>query len=280
VNNTINCPTCGHQLIVDVLTNETMPCPECGTVATTNDSGRLIPDPTHQTNINRQKFFEIATVIVLIFVGFGYFAISSGGAARGAGSTALHDLAAILESENFTHLQDSNALGQTFHSYTTELNTLQIQTDLVALQASEETQAIIITVFLPNGDSLPPADKFDAIIQDTFNDISELTELLIPSSTDSLSKALKTTVPVTSNETKFHKGVAQTSSGWKITYQIYRTYNTEQAVPMLLFIFQHLDAASDPQNEAFSQVLFNAANSGQNILQAMQNHEKENSAEN
>jgi hypothetical protein len=44
-------------------------------------------------------------------------------------------------------------------------------------------------------------------------------------------------------------------------------------MPLLLFIYQRLDAASDPSRQNFNQVLFTAANEGANILRAMQDLE-------
>lgn len=270
----INCPSCGHELAVDVLTKEPRPCPQCGSVATVDETGRLIPDAEHQGNINRQKFFEIATVIVLIIVGFGYFAISNGRTFNQAsGSTTTPDLSAILRSENFVSEDAFNALGKTVHSFHAQGDLLYTSIDLIAENGSDETEAIIVVADLPAGTPFPSDDITGHAVQETFDEITRLGELLIPSSTQSLSKAVSTTVPVSNGSTRFHKGVAQTNSGWKITYIAYRAYEENgKDIPLLLFIYQRLDAASDPTQESFNQILFNAANNGVNIRQAILDH--------
>lgn len=270
----INCPSCGRELVVDVLTGEPRPCPQCGSVATVDESGRLVPDAEHRININRQKFFEIATIIVLIIVGFGYFAISTGRTApRGNGSTTVTNLSAILLAENFEQRDTSTAFRRRFHSFHAQDGILRTTINLISAEDSDQTEAIIFAAGLPAGEPFPSDKVAEKAVQHTFDEITRLGELLMPSSTQGLSKAVNTTVPVSSGKIKFRKGVAQTNSGWKITYIAYREYEQNDAhVPLLLFIYQRLDAASDPSLKDFNQVLFTAANNGADILQSMNDH--------
>ncbi len=271
----INCPSCGHELAFDVLSGEPRPCSQCGAVPEVDESGRLVPDAEHQLNISRQKFFEVSAVVVMIIVGFGYFAISKGRTeANATGSTTVTDLSAILRAENFEERDSSTALDQTFHQFLLGNAILQTSVSLVSDEGSEQTYAILISAGLPAGKTFPPDDIAEKAIQDTFDEIADLGELLVPSSTQGLSKAVHTTVPVSNGSTRLRKGVAQTSSGWKITYIAYRAMEeNEVEMPLLLFIYQRLDAASDPSRQNFNQVLFTAANEGANILRAMQDLE-------
>ena len=67
------------------------------------------------------------------------------------------------------------------------------------------------------------------------------------------------------------KGVAQTSSGWKITYINYRAYEeNEQGIPLLLFIYEQLNTASDTELEDFHLALYKAINTGIDIKTSMQ----------
>jgi hypothetical protein len=272
---TINCPSCGTEIPVDVLTGEPRPCKKCGAVATVDESGRLIPDADHQNNINRQKFFEIAAVIVMILVGFGYFAISNDGTGSGvAGSTSSADLGAILRAEEFKELGQASALNQTFDQFRAQAGILQTSVDVVSVNDNSQADAILIAVGLPSGKTMPPDAVAEKAIQEAFDQVTELAELLLPASTESLSKAVNTTVPVTHGDIVIRKGVAQTNSGWKITYINYRAMaQNEVETPLLLFIYQRLDAASDPAQKEFNQVLFTAANEGWNVIAAMQRHE-------
>ena len=119
----LDCPSCGNALVVDALTGEPRPCAECGALAEVDESGKLLPNPEHQSNINRQKYFEIATVIIMIIVGFGYFAISN--SSPGIGSTATEDLAAILRSENFDH-SGTTVISQEFRQFDLQRDILTI----------------------------------------------------------------------------------------------------------------------------------------------------------
>jgi len=248
-------------------------------VTTLDEEGKLIPNPEHQVNINRQKFFEIATVIVMIFVGFGYFAISNKSiSSQGNGSTTITNLEAILNSEDFEQLDSSTVLNHTFRNYTKKDAILQTLINLISIEGSDQTNAVIFTASLPSGTPLPPSDVLDKTVQNTFDEIARIGELLIPVSSQGLSKAVSTTIPVSNPNAQFLKGVAQTNSGWKITYIAYSMHTkSEEDTPLLLFIYQHLDAASDPALESFNQVMFSAANDGYNILQAMHDYSEEGS---
>ena len=240
-------------------------------MAAVDESGKLIPEADHQTNINRQKYFEIATVIIMIIVGFGYFAISSGRAGiEVTGSTSATDLGAILRSENFEQLESETILGQTFDRYRVQNGLLRTVVDVVSTDGDEQTNAIIFSAGLPGDTPFPSDDIAEKAIQDSFDEIARLGELLVPSSIEGLSKAVNTTVPVSNSITEFRKGVAQTNSGWKITYIAYRAYEEDGSdIPLLLFVYQRLDAASDPAQESFNKTLFTAANEGENIIEAM-----------
>jgi hypothetical protein len=273
----IHCPSCGTALAVDVFTKEPRPCTECGAIPTLDDSGRLIPDAEHQNSINRQKYFEIATVITIIIVGFGYFAISIGRTPGGdVGSTTIENLGAILRSEGFEGSQASTALDREFTGFVKQGKILRTTIDLVGAVDSDVTEAIIFATSLPTGRPFPSDDIAKAAVQESFNEIVHLGELLVPASTDGLSKAANTTTEVKSGDINFRKGVAQTSSGWKITYIAYREYDENgEDIPLLLFIYQRLDAASNPALETFNEILFSAANDGLDIRETMAAYSEE-----
>lgn len=269
--NSIQCPSCGEALTFDVLSGEPRPCAKCGAVPAVDESGKILRDPDHQQSINRQKYFEIATVITLIIVGFGYLAISIGRRPdAGDGTATISNHTAILLSDGYEQVESTRAMDQRFHSFRLQDETLLTSIDLVSADEGDRTQVIIFSVGLPSEKTMPSVEVAAKMVQDAFDSIADLGERLVHDSTLGLSKAVKTTVVVTNDDTRFHKGVAQTSSGWKITYIAYREVDGEgDTIPLLLFIYQRLDAASDPALESFNHILFSAANDGKNIRQAM-----------
>lgn len=269
--NSIQCPSCGEPLAFDVLSGEPRPCAKCGAVPPVDENGKILRDADQQQTINRQKYFEIATVIILIIVGFGYLAISTGRSPdAGDGTTTITNHTAILLSDGYDQAESTRAMGQRFHSFRLRGDTLLTSVDLVSADDGERTQLIIFSVGLPSEKAMPSDDEAATMVQEAFDAVAELGERLVRQSTQGLSKAVNTTVAVTNDDTRFHKGVAQTSSGWKITYVAYREVDEEgDTIPLLLFIYQRLDAASDPALEPFNHVLFSAANDGKNIRQAM-----------
>ncbi len=235
-----------------------------------------MPDEDHQQKINRQKYFEIASVIILILVGFGYMAISSGrNAAPGDGTSTIANLSALIEGQGFQVLGSSMALTREFHGFSEQGDILNTSVELVSPESGQDAEAIIFAVGHPQGTPFPSDDVAEAAVQAAFDRVAKLGEVLVPSSSQGLSTAVNTTVEVSSGAVRYLKGVAQTSNGWKITYVAYREYEGGGGqVPLLLFVYQRLDAASDPALEDFNQVLFTAVNESTNIKQAMIAHEQ------
>lgn len=275
----MTCPQCGAPLNIDVLTREPRPCAQCGTEYSLDSEMRPKPDAELQQTINRQKYFEIAAVVIMILVGFGYLAISTNKSQTAASNQASPtDLASMLTTQGFQEAIPSTILGQEFQTYTQQNEILQTTVDLISF--GEESQSaigtILIAVSLPKDRPLPPDEIIEPAIQKTFNAVTELGEGLVPHSTHGLEKAISTTVPISNTPIQHHKGVAQTSSGWKITYINYReVQESEYETPFLLFIYQKLSIASNPHYESFHKTLYTAINSGQNIKRTMQQQENE-----
>ena len=164
----------------------------------------------------------------------------------------------------------STALDREFTGFVKQGKIFRTTIDLIAAKDNDATEAIIFATSLPAGRPFPSDDIAEAAVQESFNEIVGLGALLVPASTEGLSKAANTTTEVKSGDIDFRKGVAQTSSGWKITYIAYREYEENGGeVPLLLFIYQRLDAASNPALETFNEILFSAANDGLNIRETM-----------
>ena len=265
----MTCPQCGAALSIDLLTREPRPCSTCGTIFSLDSPDRPNPDPDHQQSINRQKYFEIAAVIIMIIVGFGYLAISTG---IDQNSASTHQtkaqLSSILTEQGFQSTDSPTIQGQSFQTFTQQGELLRTTVDLISY--SDDTQTalgtILIAVSLPEGHPFPPDTIIEPAVQKAFNTVTDLTEALVPHSTPGLEKAVSTTVPMSINSVKHHKGVAQTSSGWKITYINYREYKDgEHEVPLLVFIYQKLSVASNSNFESFHQALYKAVNEGGDI---------------
>lgn len=266
----INCSVCGAALSFDVFTGEPRPCPNCGTKPPVNAEGHIVASDEHQQNLRNQKYFEVATVIILILVGFGYLAISIGNRPiAGDGTSTLANLASVVGSVDFVQGDQVESAEHVFHPYTRE-GDLHTAIDFVLREGKERVDTIIVSVSLPPGTELPSNERAGELAQEAFNDVAELSDRLVPTSLEGLSNAVRTTTDVADGDTAFLKGVAQTANGWKITYILYRNVEpNESGIPFLLFIYQHLEAASDPAQEAFSKALFTAANDGMTIRTAL-----------
>jgi hypothetical protein len=272
----MTCPQCGAALYIDVLTREPRPCTACGATYSLDSPERPQPDVEHQQTINRQKYFEIAAVMIMILVGFGYLALSiNNREARDATEALSHDLSSILEVEGYEAKGTSNIQGQRFETFIHQSAVLRTTIDLVTLgdSATHNHNAFIIAVSLPEGQTVPPVAVIEPAVQEAFNAISLLGEELLPRSTPSLQKAVATTAPISNSPVDHLKGVAQTNSGWKITYINYReVQGTEFETPFLLFVYQELNAASNSDFETFHKALYKALSEGQEIKRVFNEH--------
>jgi hypothetical protein len=271
----MTCPQCGAPLNIDVLTREPRPCKECGATYSLNSEERPQPEPEHQQSINRQKYFEIAAVIIMIIVGFGYLALSINAresAGTGVSGTAA-DMPSILAKQGYKDEGTTTILDQRFDTFTQQSGILRTTVDLMSLgtEANSEINAFIIAVGLPPNQPLPPDEVIAPAVQEAFNSVTQLSEALLPHSTPGFEKAVATTAPIQLNTVYHLKGVAQTSSGWKITYINYRAYEeNEHGIPLMLFIYERLNTASDTELEDFHLALYKAINTGIDIKTSMQ----------
>jgi hypothetical protein len=268
----LNCPSCGTQLTFDVFSGEPRPCTNCGARAAVNETGTINQDPEHQQNINRQKYFEIATVIILILVGFGYLSISTGQTpAANDGSAKIHDLVDIVEGMDYISGDVLQAGEQTIHPLHLTGPILNSSVDIISATDSEVAHTIILSVHFPANETFPADDIAEPAIQEAFNASATLGELLVPRSTESLSKAVNTTAEKKKDGKHLFRGAAQTSSGWKISYIAYREIDKtgDRDIPLLLFIYQQLDAASDPMLQTFNERMFATVNAGGDIRDAL-----------
>ena len=267
----MNCPTCGNPLQADVLSGEIRPCSRCGSVRE-----KPAPDPEHQHRINKQKGFEIATIIVLVIVGVGYFAISNRPpAGQGDGPNTVAKLLQIVTSHDYTSEGESLILGRKFHSYRRQEGVFQSTIDLIEDAETNSVEAILIVVSHPAGKTFPPDDVAEAATQDALNTMVRFGEALIPSSPPALQKAA-ITMSLGKRGILHNKGVAQTSDGWKVTYITYREYEEDgEDVPLLLFLYQRLSAASSPDLADFNRVLYESINVGQDPKSGLRAYEAE-----
>ena len=237
-------------------------------------SEKPAPDPKHQRRIDKQKGFEIAAVIVTIIVGLGYFALSNRApAGQGDGSDTVANLLHIITSNGYASEGESLILGKKFHSYRRQDGVLQNTIDLIEDVETESVEAILIVVGHPGGETFPPDKVAEAATQDALDTMVQFGEALVPSSTPALRKAAATMSPA-KRGLMHNKGVAQTSDGWKVTYIAYREYEEDgEAVPLLLFLYQRLSAASSPGLAGFNRVLYDAINAGEDPKSRLLAHE-------
>ena len=267
------CPSCGYPLQTDVLSGEIRPCSRCGSVREM-PSEKPAPDPEHQHRINRQKGFEIGTVIILIVVGVGYFAIRNRvPQGRVDGPVTMSSVSNIVFAHDFEPTGESSILSHRFRSYSREEPILRTSLDIISEEDDEAVEALLIVVSHPGGKPFPSDDVAERAIQEGFDEMSDLGERLIPSSRSALQKAVITMT--SGKEGLLHnKGVAQTSDGWKITYITYREYEeTGEDIPLLLFLYQRLSAASDPERGEFNRVLYESINAGTDAKSGLRAYE-------
>lgn len=258
-----NCPNCGYPLQADVLSGEIRPCSRCGSVREM-PSEKPAPDPEHQHRINKQKGFEIAAVIVTIIVGVGFFAIRNRApAGQGNGSDTAANMLYLVDGHDFSSEGESFILGKKFQSYRRQEGVFQSTIDLIEDAETESVEAVLIVVSHPAGKTFPQDDIAETAIQDALDTMVHFGEVLIPSSPPALQKAAATMS--TGKQGLLHnKGVAQTSDGWKVTYITYREYKEDgEDIPLLLFLYQRLSAASSPELADFNRVLYESINAGE-----------------
>jgi hypothetical protein len=264
-NATSECPHCGHPLTRDVLTGELRPCTNCGSmIGSINEKAEF--EPEHQERIRKQKMFEIGIVVILIVVGVVYLSTFS---KQPLGSTAQNTTAeefrSIFESKEYKLVSEKTSTEKQFHSYQRTSGVLEHDAHLVIPARTNEIEAFIISASVPAGKEYPDATTAQQATQKSFNLITRLAESLLPASTLALEKAAAT-MTAGNGEIQHQKGVAQTTGGWKVTYIMYRESNDSGlAIPLLLFIYQDLDAASSPDSESFNRFLYNGINNGKSI---------------
>ncbi len=226
-------------------------------------SDKPAPDPEHQHRINRQKGFEIGTVIILIAVGVGYFAISNRASqGRADGPITMSSVSNVVFAHDFEPTGESSILDRRFLSFSREEPILRTSLDIISGEDDEEVEALLIVVSHPGGKPFPSDDIAERAIQEGLDEMSDLGQGLIPSSHTALQKAV-ITMSAGKEGLLHNKGVAQTSDGWKITYITYREYEeTGEDIPLLLFPYQRLSAASDPERSEFNRVLYESINAG------------------
>lgn len=268
----MTCPQCGAELAIDVLTREPRPCGACGVVFSLESSERPQPEAEHQHAINGQKYFEIAAVIVMILVGFGYLAISNGQESV-ATPISQGDYPSLLSEHGFRAVDSTTLQGLSFETFQRDQGLLRSTVDLISFEAAGQQTlgAIVVAVALPKERPFPSDALIEPAVQEAFNGASLLAEALVPHSTPGLEKAVKTTAPITQGSLNHHKGVAQTHSGWKITYINYREYaGNGEDVPLLLFIYETLDFASDVEVKNFHEALYTSARLGDDLKRTLQ----------
>lgn len=256
------CPSCGNPLQTDALSGEIRPCSRCGSVRGM-PSEKPVPDPEHQHRIKRQKIFEIGAVMVMIVVGVGYFAISNRASqSRTVGPITMSSFSNIVFANDFEATGDTSILGHRFRSYSREEPILWTSLDIISAEDDEAVEALLIVVSHPGGTPFPTDEVAERAIQEGLDEMADLCEHLIPSSNLALQKAV-ITMSAGKEGVLHNKGVAQTSDGWKVTYITYREYEeTGEDIPLLLFLYQRLSAASDPELGDFNRVLYESINSG------------------
>jgi hypothetical protein len=264
-NPTSECPHCGTPLMRDVLTGDLRPCNHCGSmIGSINEKAEFEPD--HLERLRKQKIFEIGIVVTLIIVGVVYLsAFSKRPSGPNARSTSIDEFSTVIDSRGYELVSESNSEEKQFHSYQRSFGILQHDLHVIAPTQSDQVEAFTISASVPAGEQYPQAQQADDATQKSFNSIVNLAESLLPTSTDALKKAAAT-VTEGKGSTRHEKGVAQTTDGWKVTYIMYRKAEDDGSeIPLLLFLFQRLDAASNPDNESFNRVLFNGIGNGKPI---------------
>jgi len=263
------CPHCGHSLTRDVLTGELRPCTNCGSmIGSINEKAEF--EPEHLDRLRKQKIFEIGIVVTLIVVGVVYLStFAKQPIGESARSTDVAEYDSVIESRGYAHVSDISAGGKAIRSFRLRLDTIEHEVFLVAPTDSESVEAFILSASVPAGDEFPKGDAANDLVQKSFNLLGRLAESLLPTTKTALEKAIATTTPG-KGKAAHEKGVAQTTDGWKVTYIMYRSYEDDGSkIPLLLFIFQQLDAASNIENETFNRYLYAGVNDGKTIQAVM-----------
>ena len=152
MGNPITCPVCGSELTLRAAAPG--PCVSCGVVLTVDESGQLVPDETYQEGINKQKYFEIATVIILILVGFGYFAISTSEQGMGEQLRTATDIQAVLTENGYAVLPLQEGDGHTAHQLALAGEPFESESLLIRPKDSDDVIAVIMTVQHENATEL------------------------------------------------------------------------------------------------------------------------------
>lgn len=258
--NETTCPSCGHPMPVDALTGEARPCTRCGSTRGMS-SEKPVPDPEHQQRIKKSKGFEIAAVVVMILVGLTFVSIR-GGTSTDDTSASLISVSNVIGAHDYEFSGESTLRGRKFLGYRKREGVFQKSIHLIANDESDALEAVLIVVAHPGGRPFPPDEVAEAAIQESLGEVVRLSGEMIPSFFQALENAAMT---MTEGRVgvSHRKGVSQTGDGWKVTYVIYREYEeTGEDIPLLLFFYQRLSAASDPELAEFNGIVFEAINEG------------------
>ncbi|MBX7255731.1 MAG: hypothetical protein K1Y02_05180 [Candidatus Hydrogenedentes bacterium] len=232
------------------------------------ESGSIpLPTPEHQQRITRQKWFEIATVILLIAGGLTFLGWRDyRNHHRPDPAATLGESVKTVEAAGYRPAGTAEILGRQFVSFVQPLEDFECHVDLVGLGAEHPVDTAVIWL-TPLSGSVDPSEQS---LQKAVNTVGFAAQALVAASTQALETASKTMEFISDAKRPHDKGVAGTNNGWKLTYVTYREFNAGgPPEPMLCLILERLASASDAELSELNRGLHKAVNEGADIKTAL-----------
>jgi hypothetical protein len=228
-----------------------------------------VPDPTpeHQRKILKEKWFEIITVITLIITGTSFLMWRSAeqGSRPYPGQSIAQSVKAV--EDNGAKADGTVTLfGREFLTFARTLDDFVFHVDLVGAGQDAPLETAIVWLTPVAGRPAPSVESLQKVV----NDVSELGQILVPTTSEALVTASKTMEFMADAKRPHEKGVAATSDGWKLTYVTYRSFDDGAAPqPMLCLILQRLSTGESEALGEMNRVIFDALNQGLDIKTAL-----------
>ncbi|MFA6239303.1 MAG: hypothetical protein WC655_00150 [Candidatus Hydrogenedentales bacterium] len=225
------------------------------------------PTPEHQRRISKQKWFEVATVLLLIAAGFGFLGWRDYRAHhRTEPAKSLEEASKAIESAGCAPAGTAKIFNRHFLSYRQQLEDFECHVNLVGVEPGLPLETAVIWL-TPKAGQAPASEES---LQKAVNSVGVLGQTLVASSSQALEAASKTMEFLSDAKRPHDKGVAGTTDGWKLTYVTYREYDADGAPePVLCMVLQSLSAASESTLADFNRTMYEAIHQGVDVETAL-----------
>ncbi|MCC6143056.1 MAG: hypothetical protein IT368_04530, partial [Candidatus Hydrogenedentes bacterium] len=169
--------------------------------------GIPVPTPDHQRRITRQKWFEVATVVVLIVGGVAWLAWRSSSPATESGPASLSAAAQALLAEGLQERGNERLHDLEFREFAQGFAPFGCTVALAGAAADAPLDLVLITLYPQPGEAAPPDS-----VQQVVNHVMELGRKLVPASPEALEKAVRTSEFLPGAPRPHDKGVAATNN--------------------------------------------------------------------